>query len=330
MNCKSTCVNLVNKLVYEVCLLTNKQREIDKAVVQNNRILNFTNTLNYEILGLEVSHEIIYESYELYDNNGRNMLSNNLKLFNSYFSEYLNTLEKYNVYIPGHISSLGNQYSITRINLTSGTDHTLRTILDNGTDIFNSLENFILYLETSGRNNKKTAEIILQFLSNFSGLEVVYHDVQQVSKISTLIKSNQNTCKRNLSYIKENESQTNNQFYSLLEYLRTEIELSRNNLLENHISDVNNPDKSTMTIRDTYEGALNRCRNKTDGDYEPNEPYEPYEPYEPSEPSEPSECFEYFDNTTEDFTSNSEIIFDRLKNILDVGSETTTQSENIL
>ena len=144
MNCKSTCVNLVNKLVYEVCLLTNKQRDIDKAVVQNNRILNFTNTLNYEILGLEVSHEIIYESYELYDNNGRNMLSNNLKLFNSYFSEYLNTLEKYNVYIPGHISSLGNQYSITRINLTSSTDHTLRTILDHGTDIFNSLENFIL------------------------------------------------------------------------------------------------------------------------------------------------------------------------------------------
>ena len=39
--------NLVNKLVYEVCLLTNKQSEIDKAVVQNTRILNFTNTLNY-------------------------------------------------------------------------------------------------------------------------------------------------------------------------------------------------------------------------------------------------------------------------------------------
>ena len=65
MDYKSKCVNLLNKLAYEVCNVKKDQAEIVEKININNEILLFNNSLNQEILNIPTSYQVKIEVYDL-------------------------------------------------------------------------------------------------------------------------------------------------------------------------------------------------------------------------------------------------------------------------
>jgi hypothetical protein len=316
MDYKSKCVNLLNKLAYEVCNVKKEQNEIVDKLNINNEILLFTNALNQEILGINVCYKIAYEVYDLVG------LKCN-KLFYYLLCNYLNSVENYNFYFPSYVDqsfvNVHTRPSIVRVVLIPSQPNMLRETISTEKTL-EHLQCFINYLEEQCYNSKKTREVILKYLENFECLNLSCRTEKNLSKPSSALKNRDMVNESICTFINNNVCK-NNLICNLYNDIVEILEISKLELVEAYVSDVNNAYKEEITRKRIVENAYEVIRNRemeTDN----------FEPFEPSDIDTFTDTIQDFEFTQEDTNGNiNKEIFNKLKNILDISTNTEFDTE---
>lgn len=333
MEMKSKCVNLLNKLAYEVCHIKIEQNNILRQLEKNNEILEFNNALNSEILGIPTNYEIRTETYDFLKGNSHELI---LVLF----CLYLNKYGKYNYYYPQFLNGEKTN-RIKHVVIIPSEENKLREIIG-GDDILESLKEFIDFIEHKEYNDKSVVEKLLDFLKDIEGISLMNINNKKYSKPSEILKLKQEKTEELQKYIRRNLD-VKNKVPNLYNYIKELIESSRIELYSNHLNDVNNPYREEITkddIIDNSKKLLLEDENRGNelsklagiGNVE-NTSEETYNKKEYNEPFEPSDYtslsnLQDFDITTSDNTDANPDILNKLKNILEISTATDFETEN--
>lgn len=319
MDYKSKCVNLLNKLAYEVCNVKKDQAEIIEKINVNNEVLLFTNSLNQEILNVKTSYQVKIEVYDLGVNDSN-------KIFLYLLCQYLNTLENYNFYFPSYINqsfvNTNMKSTITRIVLIPTAINPLRELM-NIEGLIENIRYFVYYLEEESYNSKSTLGHILNYLENIESAYLVNHIEKTFNKPSLILKEKDMILEKINNFVHNNVSR-NNLVPNLYTELNEIIELSKLELLDEYMKDINNAYRQKVDRKRIIQNSHRFInRNDThimDGDN--------FEPYEPSDLETFTDTLQDFENTNDETNTNTnKDIFNKLKNILDISTNTEIDTE---
>jgi hypothetical protein len=182
------------------------------------------------------------------------------------------------------------------------------------------LQCFINYLEEQCYNSKKTREVILKYLENFECLNLSCRTEKNLSKPSSALKNRDMVNESICTFINNNVCK-NNLICNLYNDIVEILEISKLELVEAYVSDVNNAYKEEITRKRIVENAYEVIRNRemeTDN----------FEPFEPSDIDTFTDTIQDFEFTQEDTNGNiNKEIFNKLKNILDISTNTEFDTE---
>jgi hypothetical protein len=307
MEMKSKCVNLLNKLAYEVCNVKKEQEKILEKLEINNQILDFNNSLNSEILNIDTCYSIRIEEYDL-------LRCNNHKLILMLLCLYLNQEVEYNFYYP--LFSNKNQ-KIVRVVIIKSEQNILRETI-NYDNILEDLRGFMDFLECKDYNSRKVVLDLFDFIRDLERISLCNYKCEKYNKPSEILKLKNNKENTICDYVKNNIN-VKNKVSNLYNSIKEIIETSEMELLTEFSNDVNNPYKKNFTFVEVIENGkklLLENFKKIDEQNMHND-----EPYEPSDYTTLTDLQD-FDLTNDDTEINNDILY-KLKNILEI----TTNSE---
>jgi hypothetical protein len=320
MDYKSKCVNLLNKLAYEVCNVKKDQVEIIEKININNEILLFNNSLTQEIINVGTSYQVKIEVYDL-------GLTDSNKIFLYLLCQYLNTLDNYNFYFPSYINqsfvNANMKSTITRVVLIPTAINTLRELM-NFEGILENIRYFVDYLEEESYNSKSTLKHILNYLENIESAHLVNHIEKTFNKPSLILKE-KDMIKEKISNFINNNVSRNNLVHNLYSELNEIIEVSKLELIEGYIRDVNNPYRQEVDRKKIIQNS-HKFINRNDINVMDSENCEPFEPSDIFTFTD-TDTLQNFENTNDDTIINTnKDIFNKLKNILDISTNTETDN----